>query len=75
MKEYNATLIDYGEGKGDLVVHVGEGHPDVKFIVKAFTNMFVDLERPAEHLDHLICPYCLKEFYTSERVWKEGDEK
>lgn len=73
MKEYNAKLIDYGEGKGKLVVESEFGK--VTFAVKADSHMWVELERPAEHLDHLICPYCLKEFYTSERVWKEGEEE
>ena len=44
MKEYNATLIDYGEGKGKLVVESQFGK--VTFAVKADSHMFVELERP-----------------------------
>ena len=73
MKEYNATLIDYGDGKAKLVVHCQP--MDVTFKVKGFADMSLALENPAEHLDHLICPFCLNEFYTSEKIWKEGDEK
>ena len=63
MKEYNATLIDYGDGKGKLVVESKFGK--VTFAVKADSHMWVELERPAgEWLTKWqdTCSQCKKEF-------------
>lgn len=88
MKEYNATLIDYGEGKGKLVVESKFGK--VTFAVKADSHMWVELERPhgeweylKEHITDMrdadgklnqkeTCQFILDLMMVIE---KEGDEK
>lgn len=88
MKEYNATLIDYGEGKGKLVVESEFGK--VTFAVKADSHMWVELERPTGEWLSVnnvhVCseckkkrilidtPYCPWCGKMMDNVTKEGDE-
>lgn len=75
MKEYNATLIDYGEGKGKLVVESKFGK--VTFAVKADSHMWVELEKKNSDCpcNHCRAVGCSDSGIVCEKYqkWKEGE--